>query len=138
MKIKIYGERNCGTNYLEKLIALNLKVDILKFQLNWFSILLLKYLKYDFIQDLLFHFQGKTTLGWKHGCPPVQAIKNYNTDLLVIVTLTKNPYSFLSSLYKKLHHMKGKKSTNFSDFISRKWTTRRRDLCKEKQLDTPI
>lgn len=138
MKIKIYGERNCGTNYLEKLIEKNLKVDILKFKTNWWSTILVKLIKYDFIQDALWQLQLKKTLGWKHGCPPVKAIKSFNSNSLVIVTITKNPYTFLHSLYKNPYHIKGSKSTNFSNFIQQNWRTRNRDLCKKKNLESPL
>lgn len=71
MKIKIYGERNCGTNYLEKLIETNLKVDILKFKINRWSIILLKLIKYDFIQDVLWQLQLKKNFrveAWLSSC----------------------------------------------------------------------
>ena len=59
MKIKIYGERNSGTNYLEKLIESNLKVALIKFRINWWSLFLLKTIPYDFVQDLIYRLQRK-------------------------------------------------------------------------------
>jgi len=138
MKIKIYGERNCGTNYLEKLIENNLEVEIVKFHISWWSFFLLKYIKYDIIQDLLWSLQRKKTLGWKHGCPPLAEIEKYNTDSLVIITITKNPYSFLYSIYKKPYHIKGNKSSSFANFLRQNWLTRGRDLCEKKSLDSPL
>jgi hypothetical protein len=138
MIIKIYGERNCGTNYLEKLIETNLEVEILKFRLNWWSVLLLKSIKFDLVVDLLLRIQRKKILGWKHGCAPINEIKSYDSESLVIVTITKNPYSFLYSLYRNPYHIKGPKPENFSSFIRQKWVTRRRDLCHKKYLGSPI
>jgi len=138
MKIKIYGERNSGTNYLEKLIESNLKVALIKFRINWWSLFLLKTIPYDFVQDLIYRLQRKKTLGWKHGCPSIREIESYNSNTLVIITITKNPYSFLSSLYKKPYHIKGKKPESLARFITQKWTTRKRDLCNKKHLESPI
>ena len=138
MKVKIYGERNCGTNYLEKLLEANLNVTLLKFEINRWSLFLLKTIKYDFVQDFLHQLNRNKTLGWKHGCPPVKAIQSYKSEALVIITITKNPYSFLSSLYKNPYHIKGKKPTSLSHFIKNKWTTRPRDLCGVKHLKSPI
>lgn len=138
MKIKIYGERNSGTNYLEKLIETNLAADILKFQTYWWSLVLLKSIKYDFVQDVLWRLQRKKTLGWKHGQAPINAIKSYSSNPLVVVTITKNPYSFLHSLYKKPYHVKGGESTDFYEFICQPWITRGRDLCTKKKLESPI
>lgn len=138
MKVKIYGERHSGTNYLEKLIETNLKADVLKFNTKWWSILLLKLIKYDPVQDILLHLQRKKTLGWKHGCPPINTIESYNSDSLIIITITKNPYSFLFSLFRKPYHIKGTRPASLSSFIRQKWMTRQRDLCKKKYLDSPI
>lgn len=138
VKIKIYGERNSGTNYLEKLIKLNLKTEVLDFQTNWRTIFLLKLIRYDFIQDFVWNLQLKKTLGWKHGCAPIEEIQEYNTATVIIITITKNPYAFLYSLYKNPYHIKGDKPSNFSKFIQQKWKTRKRDLCKKKYLDSPI
>jgi len=138
MKIKIYGERHCGTNYLESLIENNLRAEIVKFRTSWWSLLLLKNIKFDFIQDILWYLQRKETLGWKHGCPPVMAIEKYSSDSLVIITITKNPYSFLHSLYRNPYHIKGKKSSDFSQFLRHPWLTRGRDLCGKRSLDFPL
>ncbi len=138
MRVKIYGERNSGTNYLEKLIEANLNVTLIKFTINPWSLFILKTIKYDIVQDILHLFQRKKTLGWKHGCPPVKSIESYNLDTLVIITITKNPYSFLSSLYKNPYHIKGKKPNSLSRFIRKKWITRGRDLSGEKHLESPI
>lgn len=135
--IKIYGERNCGTNYLEKLIELNLECNLLKLNLNRLQITLLKNIKYDFVYNTIHKIQRNQTLGWKHGCPPLQNINKF-PDPLLIITITKNPYAYISSLYKKPYHIKGAKPDSILNFIKHKWKTRERDLTDQRILKSPI
>jgi hypothetical protein len=136
--IKVYGERNSGTNYLEQLLANNLDVQILKFQPKWHHILLLKLIRYDFIEDLVFFLQRKQMLGWKHGCPRVEEIKQYQASPLVLITITKNPYAYLLSLHRNPYHFKGEKENKFVDFLKQKWFLRRRDFCGSGYLKSAI
>ncbi|MDH7448055.1 hypothetical protein [Aquimarina sp. 2201CG14-23] len=136
--IKIYGERNSGTNYLEQLIDQNLQVKILKYRPNKLSTSLLRTIKYDFVIDILSTMDKKNSLGWKHGCPRVKEINEFKKHPLVIVTITKNPYSFLLSLHKKPYHFRGKKDPVFHNFIEQDWFLRNRDFCKGRYLESPI
>lgn len=49
--IKIYRERNSGTNYFEKLVGKNLEIQLLRYYLGQ---RIGKYLKYEFVSGILF------------------------------------------------------------------------------------
>lgn len=99
MIVKIYGERNTGTNYLEQLLKKNLLNLPEEKQAN-ISImpspsLLLPKNELD-KQDL-------AQLGWKHRFIDVAFLRKcgFEKKSGLILTLTKNPYSWLMSLHKR-------------------------------------
>ena len=111
--VKIYGERNTGTNYLDALIRKNLP-----------SITLLKTM-------------ASNALGWKHMLPNPKRINEYkHQDITSIITITKNPYSWLLSMYRKPYHYQGDRATTFHQFLKRPWKTLPRDNCPDQA--TPI
>ena len=136
--IKVYGERNSGTNYLEKLIEENLDVEVIRIQRRWFHMQLLKLIRYDFIQDIVEFLQRKEVLGWKHGCPRIKEIKRYKKQKLAVITITKNPYAYLLSLHRNPYHLKGRLQPNFVAFLKQPWLLRRRDRLQKRQVDSPI
>ena len=134
-RLKIFGERNCGTNYLQKLAYDNLEVAILgggvpvrfsRTKQNWF-------------REFFFFLTAKRNLGWKHGVPNINHIKKFkHADSLHIVTITKNPYSFLLSLYKRPYHYVGEKPSTFQEFLESPWILQNRDGINKKKLDSPV
>ncbi len=130
-KIKIYGERNTGTNYLEKLLDLNLHVtqiqgiapgNILKLQ----RLLPGK----ELIRDLYFQYSFNQNLGWKHSC--INPHKLDNSPLFIehqpaIITITKNPYAWLISLHHRPYHQHYQKKPDFKTFLQQPWGKVRRD-----------
>ena len=117
-KIKIYGERNTGTNYLRQLIVKNLDADVLN---GVVPVRVRQWLKPEFTKDWYFKFTTHSNLGWKHAFPPLERLQRERN--LNVVTLTKNPYSWLLSLYKRPYHRKFKPppSESFSDFLKMSW-----------------
>ena len=92
----IYGERNSGTNYLQKLIEINYN------SLNYYN-------KKDNIEI-------HNNL-WKH-CLPNYSENFYNTDIVIFV-IRRDIYSWLLSMYKKPYHLEINYS-NFKDFVLNK------------------
>lgn len=124
--IKIYGERNTGTNYLSKLIAHNLHLQelpgsapsyIRRVEACTFS--------NELLRDLYFKYTFSRNLGWKHCCiPPIDKylrIPMVNEKMVAFVSLTKNPYSWLLSLYKRPYHQKLSSSSSFEKFLTTPW-----------------
>ena len=136
--LKIYGERNTGTNYLKKLIALNLDVDILPGVIPKGVWLLQKIMPgKELIRDLYFALTYSRNLGWKH------TIVKPNGELqkcrvcsgeLAFVTLTKNPYSWLLSLYNRPYHLYIREQMNFVTFLTSPWRTVHRENAKDRAL----
>ena len=88
-KIKIFGERCSGTNYLEKLLIKNLRgVTVL---------------------------HESQDFGWKHN---IVYQENWSSlyDVLFLY-IYRNPYDWLRSLYLQPHHMPQMKELSFLDFL---------------------
>jgi len=64
-KIKIFGERNCGTNYLRELIIANIEAELLEGGVPVKKGIM----KSSIIFDRLFDLLHKDFLGWKHSFP---------------------------------------------------------------------
>ena len=89
-EIKIYGERNTGTIYLEWLMNNNLDVKLLN----------------DF------------TLGWKHRLAPENDELTAETkDNTIFICLVKNPYSWVYSMHKRPYKHEKLSKLTFHYFI---------------------
>jgi hypothetical protein len=133
--LKIFGERNTGTNYLMSLIALNLQVQLLDGGIRHKRGLL----RNPFVFDILYDRLYPGHLGWKHSMPDHQRIRKFKGyDSTGLITLTKNPYSFLLSLYKRPYHYKGDLPDNFSAFIRGAWPTLHRENYWESCYENPV
>lgn len=140
--LKLYGERNTSSRYVAALIRKNLRVRLVrsnKFMLidDWQRRLPGK----EWLRDLYFRFTYSQNLGWKHAKvrsrEELSVAKELYPDLMY-VTLTKNPYSWLLSLYRRPYHMYlGDPKPSFEEFLSMPRKTLGRDDMSEK-FATPI
>ncbi len=138
--LKIYGERNSGTNYLSQLIALNLpQVRLLPGVVpRWLQLF---FPRAETPRDLYFQRTFKRNLGWKHAMAPTAeqlAHVVYPPQHLYFVTLTKNPYAWLLSLYRRPYHLAGKKPESFLAFLQQPWPVVRRENYDQPQFQNPI
>lgn len=138
-KIKIYGERNTGTNWLQKLFENNFHVDIIPGQAH--SIIkkrCLGYPLYNFAKNIYFKVSYNKNLGWKHSLIPYskKLLTFDGIKKILIITITKNPYSWLLSLYKRPYTKKNP-ATNFDSFIVNNWKTEGREN-SPKHYKNPI
>ena len=146
MNLKIYGERNTGTNYIEKLILSNtnmfklrgtvpknigkvfLKMDMLHF-LHPIS---------EFLRDLYFAKSFCSNLGWKHMEVDYKSLSDCsNFNDTVFVCVVKNPYSWSLSLYDKPYHTYEYKNS-FDTFLKMKWRTVGREHANKKYYSNVI
>lgn len=129
--IKIYGERNTGTNYLSKLIELNLDVEQLPGVVpGWLLDVQEGFPAKEVVRDLYFTLTFRRNLGWKHMLVKraEELLRNPAcSDRLAFLTLTKNPYSWLLSLYRKPYHKSFSGKPDFASFIARPWKCVGRD-----------
>lgn len=139
--VKIYGERNTGTNYIDKLIRMNLEAHLLTGVAPSHIQILQRILPgKQFVRDKYFELTYGKNLGWKHTTvKPESELRRYEIVKkgVCFVTVTKNPYSWLLSLYRRpYHHYYGEKP-DLVTFLRTPWKTVRRDNC-ESILPDPI
>ncbi len=139
--IKIYGERNTNTNYLSKLIALNLVAKEVPGTVPSTIMEIQKLLPgNEFVRDVYFYFTYKKNLGWKHTLVlPQKELNKYQLvdSNLFFLTITKNPYSWLLSLYRNPYHQYFDNRQSFEFFLKSQWKSVKRDNTK-KVLRNPI
>jgi hypothetical protein len=107
--IKIYGERNTNTNYLGELISLNLDVaEVLGVVPQSMRRIQTRLPVKNALRDIYFQFTYARNLGWKHAKVEDPAhIRKYSlvkNNEVRFITLTKNPYSWLLSLFRRPYH----------------------------------
>ena len=92
--LRVFGERHTATNWLVRLLDRNLNVTILS---KW----------------------PDSSWVWKHTMPPPPRLASQRP--ILVVTITKNPYSWLRSLYRVPYEYVGAVPTNFSAFLRASW-----------------
>lgn len=134
--IKIFGERNSGTTYLEELIALNTQAVVLK--LNPSNLVATFLRKFIVLEDVYLRMNHNLHLGWKHGVPDQEVIGHFaKVHKLSFLTISKDPYSFLLSLYKRPYHLNCA-GLSFAQFIEAKFPLRVRDNLPLEESLTPV
>jgi len=141
--IKLYGERNTGTNYLRHLIRLNLQAAIVPgvepaWIWNWFRGQNQGWL-YEQAANLFFALTFSRNLGWKHTLVPSPETLSRTVPCrrgICFVTVTKNPYSWLLSLYDRPYDCI-RRSADFTEFLTTPWQTRHREHAP-REFPSPV
>jgi hypothetical protein len=166
-RIKIFGERNTGTNFLSEVIEGNFKATLFKpvniksvrtagfhnfrhadaallrnRDCRGFMVMsgLLKSIVANKITDYIRVDNASVDFGWKHGCVNMNQLKDYKYfDETLFVMLIRNPWKFCESLFRKPYNiMPGRlASPNFSDFIRAPIFLNARDNAPRGQLMIP-
>jgi len=133
--VKIMGERNSGTNYLDALIRKNFDVSILPGSVpKSFN----RILGYEWFRDLYFRQTECRNLGWKHAIAPEKNLIDESglTDKVGFICVAKNPYAWLLSMHKRPYH--GCDCINsFDEFLVSPWASVGRERYIE-QFQNPI
>ncbi len=121
-RVKIFGERNTGTNFVAQLLSLNYPVQILgggppywwekRFGLG------------DASMSSFFLLTAWRNYGWKHRRIDWSKLGGFSG---VVVTLAKNPYSWLLSLHRRPYHNWDSHRLSFSEFLAEPWPVMRCD-----------
>ena len=132
--IKLYGERNTGTNYVQRLLAVNLIAEQLPGTIPESTLSVMRCLPgREWHRDLWWAVHPRN-LGWKHGVPPRRsAAGGYG-----IITVTKNPYSWCLSLHRRPHHPTHPQDLDFETFLATPWRTVGRDNMRRARLANPV
>ena len=122
--IKILGERNTRSGYLERLLQRNLQIECLRGGIP--KPLKKLFPKSELARDLYFRATRGQNLGWKNAMAPTREVlgraRRNPGDVLFLCCLTKNPYSWLVSLYRPPYHAK-RAYSSFEDFLAEPWET---------------
>lgn len=129
--VKIYGERNTGTNYLSALMELNFFCR----QLPGFvpkAVMGLQLLLpgREGVRDYWFEKTFSRNLGWKHmQVQPADQLQQVATfsAALHFLTLTKNPYSWLLSMHRRPYHQHYRTAMSLEEFLEASWQLAGRD-----------
>lgn len=133
-KLKIYGERNTGTNYLSKLVGLNLDVDQLPGVVPKLPGLVPKPVfalqrllrRKDRLRDAYFALTYGRNLGWKHALVEPERIARRldgAAQRAGVVTITKNPYSWLLSMHRRPYNKAHGPQLPLEEFLRTPWKT---------------
>ncbi|WFE76671.1 hypothetical protein [Roseinatronobacter sp. S2] len=136
-RIKIYGERNTGTNFVEDLLAANLPLTIcagnLPSPIRKMYKLAYKVLPYDIAyrlveddRDRRYAQRFAAELGWKHARIPNGPEGQAYPDDVGFIALMKDPYAWLLSLHKRPYQSKLNNHLHrisFSEFLRAPWRT---------------
>lgn len=133
-KIKLYGERNTGSRYLVQLLKKNFDAELLRYtvpnNILWY--------RREWTKNLYFWLTYRNNLGWKHAYVRTDWMKPGWTEGVGFITVSKNPYSYLLSLYKRPYHVKGDKPATFLEFLQREWQLQGRDNMDVDHLANPV
>lgn len=141
--IKLYGERNTGTNYVSALIALNVAARQVPGVIPDGVRRVHQTLPgREWVRDLYFACTGWHNLGWKHGLArtPKQLARasRRRRGALAFVTITKNPYAWLISLHRRPYHPTHLGDLDFEAFLTTPWRTVGRDNMHRVTLGSPV
>jgi hypothetical protein len=127
--VKLYGERNTGTNYLAGLLLSNAEVELLAGTppptLNRVR---RRVTDSHAVLDLWFALTEHRNLGWKHRRVDVDALRRRRrAGRAHFVVTVKNPYSWLVSLQRRPYHRAGSGDGSLVALATEPWPTQRRE-----------
>ena len=145
--IKVFGERNCGTNFLVESLNMNtVGVESLVHYRNNFPIRAASRLPFTFSQNVaefLIDIQRanefQLNFGWKHSAiSPEYLKKSKRFDDTFFICIIRNPYYFINSLYRRPYNIRKFSHKSRIAFIGSGIKLNRRDNLDEKTLPSPV
>lgn len=129
--IKLYGERNCGTHYLTRLVTANLECRLLESVEPRFVRRAARNLRApELVRDVYYGLTFRRNLGWKHmnpKAPDELRRQGIDLDALRFILLTKNPYSWALSMLRNPYHLGVNGPADIDRFVTRRWRCSRRE-----------
>jgi hypothetical protein len=149
-RIKVIGERNTGTNFVESLLEANIDCSLCPGNLPISRRLVYKVLDkalpyaisrkvVEADRDREYRRRFQNELGWKHA--KILGQNDSRTGFPIgtgFVAVVKNPYSWLISLHRRPYQNESLKSLPFSDFIRQPWRTVERENSSQEYYDNPV
>ena len=144
--IKVFGERNSGTNFLSEFLRLNIDLNVLEHrklpELQSIVASLPPSLR-TIAQEKLIDHQRMAELdenyGWKHSSTDIaylQGSQLFETTMFIFIV--RNPYAFLNSLYRRPYNALYKDWRDRRDFLRTPWLCNLRDRVPYPLLESPV
>lgn len=151
-QIKVFGERNTGTNWLEDLLMKNYSIPVIHHreiireklteqEKKFIESLPRKQRTFmrECINDSIFKYKAAHLFGWKHSALVADDLCNHpKFEETGFIFLVKDPYAFIKSLHKRPYHTLVEIPKNIDKFLASPWPTLRRDNINSPLLNTPI
>ena len=148
--VKVLGERNSGTNLVERLLAANTSTPVIDNNISprakrFFAALKQRTSRTTYhrlsepMKDVLFLRLLRDQHGWKHAAVTERYLDRLPAELAV-VAVTKDPYAWLLSLYRHPYHRRpvpDRATETLGDFLRRPWPTVRRERV-DREYPTPV
>lgn len=145
--LKIFGERNSGTNLLWRLLAKNFHVQLLRGTVpRWHMPLAAARLLSkcnassprlrERVLDHYFRTRFASTLGWKHGAPDLDRITSWHRRHIRFVIITRNPYAWALSMFRRPYHAH-RRFTDIDEFLRFSYPVYTRDNIPASGLPAP-
>lgn len=117
-RVKVYGERNTGTNYLIQLLGLNTHARVLRGT----SVGRVRARTANTaVHNVYFRITFPFVLGWKHRVAPSPAVvRRLGHGRTVFLCLVKNPYAWVLSMQRRPYES-GHKEMPLDRFIDVPW-----------------
>ncbi len=147
---KVFGARNTGATYLEKLVSKNFATDLLRGDFGIDKRVLrlvlqqhkpkLRHRENSRLQDQYHERILYSDFGLKHAAPAVDVIRAApHSENTLFLLITKHPVFFLSSLHNRPENpLWVQDDLDFDKFVMTKWPVSARDNVGSKTLDSPI
>lgn len=151
--VKVFGERNTGTNFLNQLLKENTTLKVLEHGENkrhkeraleiYKKHKITEKLAQKIILERLIDNERENefshNFGWKHSAPSLQKIKAQKIyEKTLFICLIRNPWRFLTSLHHRPYNLIPVPGPNFSDFIRSPFLTNSRDGLSDNFIKSPV
>ena len=150
-QVKIFGERNTGTNWLEDLIMKNYDIPVIHhrgiinqettdFERDFIASLpkAQRVFVEESVKDSIF-YRATHLFGWKHSSVVSEILETHpKFRETAFIFLVKNPFSFIKSLHKRPYNTLVSLPKKVDEFVETPWPTLRRDYIDKAILNTPV
>lgn len=153
--LKVFGERNTGTNFLQSFLRLNTSLKVLKggdggredIKRQFKDFVLKHDIKDPFAQKLVMESlldqestkRSQINFGWKHAnvCPKMLS-KASGFEDVCFVFIIRNPWRFISSLHQKPYNLLPKPTADLSHFVRSPIYVNQRDRLSSRLIKSPV
>lgn len=151
--VKVFGERNTGTNFLNQFLRLNTSLKVLEHGDNTrckqrvekictahdITDPVIKEIIFERMIDAEREHEFPRNFGWKHASiSPHKLAASPLYDRTLFICLVRNPWKFLTSLYRRPYNLIPMPETSFSRFIRSPFVASARDGIKDVFLPDPV